>query len=401
MTIYKYTGRTSKGTLKKGTIDSISERQAIAKLREDGISIREISQSNNILHKEIYLKPQVSHKDFVVFCRQFSTLIKAGIPIVDSTGILASQLSGKQLQKTLLLVKDDIQTGTSLSEAVGKYPKVFPAIFINMIKAGEASGRLDETLERLADYFEKQYNLRKKVQSALAYPIMLTFLTFGVVIFLMTTIVPRFTDMFAQMDAELPAITKSVLVMSEFVQSFWWLLFLLLAGIITGFYIALQKSGSFRYSVSVVWLKIPLFGPLLQKSLIARMTRTLSSLFASSVPILQAITIVQRVIDHPAMEKVLTEARENLQTGGTLSEPLEKSWIFPPMVYQMTLIGERSGTLDMMLENIADFYEAEVERTVDTLKSLIEPIMIVILAAVVGVIVLAIMVPLFTLYDQL
>ncbi|WP_227396730.1 type II secretion system F family protein [Jeotgalibacillus aurantiacus] len=401
MTVYKYTGRTSKGVLKKGTIDSISEQDAKIKLREQGINAREIKPSNSILHKEIYLIPPVSQKDFVLFCRQFATLIKAGISIVESTGILANQVSGKVLKKTLWLVKDEIQSGTPFSMAVAKYPKVFPPIFINLIRAGEATGRMDETLERLASYFEKQYTLKKKVQSALAYPVLLSILTVGVVIFLMTTIVPRFTVMFEQAGSELPAITAFILSISEFIQSFWWLLVIILVVVVGGSVYLYQSNPSVRYYVSAFIIRIPLFGPLLQKALIARMARTLSSLFSSSVPILQAISIVQRVVNNPPMEKVLAEARTNLESGGRLSEPFEKSWLFPPLVHQMTAIGEKTGSLDFMLENIASFYEAEVDRSVDTLKTLIEPIMIVILAAVVGTIVLAIMIPLFSLYNQI
>ena len=217
----------------------------------------------------------------------------------------------------------------------------------------------------------------------------------------MLTIVPTFTAMFEDFGAELPFITVFVMGISEFVQGFWWLLILLPLIAVFGFNYLFKNNKSFHYQVHYFLLKMPIFGKLLQKSAIARMTRTLSSLFSSSVPILNALTIVEKVIGNPVIGKVVLESRSSLEQGSTLSAPLEKSWLFPPLVTQMTAIGEQTGSLDYMLEKIAEFYEDDVDRTVDTLKSLIEPLMIVFLAAIVGTIVLAIMVPMFSLYEQI
>ncbi len=233
------------------------------------------------------------------------------------------------------------------------------------------------------------------------YPLVLFIITIAVVIFLMLTIVPTFTAMFADFGAELPFITLFVMAISEFVQGFWWLLILLMLIVVVGFNYLFKNNKSFHYQVHYFLLKMPIFGKLLQKSAIARMTRTLSSLFSSSVPILNALTIVEKVIGNPVIGKVVLESRSSLEQGSTLSAPLEKSWLFPPLVTQMTAIGEQTGSLDYMLEKIAEFYEDDVDRTVDTLKSLIEPLMIVFLAAIVGTIVLAIMVPMFSLYEQI
>lgn len=217
----------------------------------------------------------------------------------------------------------------------------------------------------------------------------------------MLTIVPQFVSMFEDMGAELPMITRLVMGVSESLQSFWYifLIFFLIVAIIFNF--LYKKNEQFNYSVHLLLLKVPIFGKLLQKSAIARMTRTLSSLFSSSVPILQALTIVEKVIGNPVVGKVVRESRTSLEQGSTLSAPLAKSWIFPPLVTQMTSIGESTGSLDYMLEKIADFYEDDVDRTVDTLKSLIEPLMIVFLAAIVGTIVMAIMIPMFSMYEQI
>ena len=243
-----------------------------------------------------------------------------------------------------------------------------------MIRAGEATGNLDDTLERLAFYYEKQHNLKKKIQSALTYPLVLLVITIIVVIFLMLTIVPRFTAMFVDFDAELPFITVFVMAMSDWLKllvvitpahNYW--------GHLTLSYLY-KNNEKFHYSINYSLLRMPVFGKLLQKSAIARMTRTLSSLFSSSVPILQALTIVEKVVGNPVLSKVILESRSSLEKGNSLSAPLEKSWLFPPLVTQMTSIGEQTGSLDYMLSKIADFYEDDVDRTVDTLKSLIEPI---------------------------
>lgn len=401
MVVYKYIGRTSRGTVKKGIVDATNKQMAITRLRTQGINPREIEESKSILHKELSIGGKVRNQDFVIYSRQFATLIRAGVSILESTKILAEQTSSKPLKKGLQSVEEDVRSGVSFSDAASKNPKVFPALFVNMIRAGEATGNLDESLERLAFSYEKQFNLQKKVQSTMAYPLVLLFLTMVVSIFLMLTIVPQFVSMFDDMGAELPVITKMVMAVSESLQSSWYifLAFFLIVSIIFNF--LFKRNEKFNYSIHLLLLKLPVFGKLLQKSAIARMTRTLSSLFSSSVPILQALTIVEKVIGNPVVGKVVRESRASLEQGSTLSAPLAKSWIFPPLVTQMTSIGESTGSLDYMLEKIADFYEDDVDRTVDTLKSLIEPLMIVFLAGIVGTIVMAIMIPMFSIYEQI
>lgn len=401
MTVFKYSGRAKDGSHKKGIIDAPNEGKAIEVLRAKGINPREIQPSKSILHKDIGMGATVKNQDFVIYCRQFATLIRAGISIVEATGILGDQTASKPLKHALHEVEVDIRSGTPFSDAARKHSKIFPPLFINMISAGEATGSLEDTLDRLAIYYEKQYTLKKKIQSTLMYPVALLLMTVVVVIFMMIFIVPRFTSMFADFGAELPWITLFVLGMSELIQNYWWggLLLVVVVAIVL---IYLQKnSGAFRYNVSLLALKMPVFGKMLQKVAIARMTRTLSSLFSSSVPILNALTIVEKVVGNPVIGKVVLEARASLEQGGTLTAPLKKSWIFPPLVTQMTAIGEQTGSLDYMLEKIADFYEDDVDRTVDTLKALIEPLMIVVLAVVIGTIVLAIMVPMFSLFEQI
>lgn len=401
MVVFRYNGRSIEGQLKKGTIDAASKAQAIQKLREMKINPREVEESKSLLHKELSLGGKVKNQDFVIYTRQFATLIRAGVSIVESTRILADQTKSKPLKKALNNVEEDVRSGLTFSEAAAKYQNVFPAVFVNMIRAGEATGNLDTSLERLAMSMEKQFAIKKKVQSTMTYPIILLILTFGVAGFLMLTIVPQFVEMFNDMGAELPTITKVVMAISEVLQSSWYIVLLIIFIAVAIFMWLFKNNAKFNFSVYYTIMRMPVFGQLVQKSSIARVTRTLSSLFSSSVPILQALAIVEKVSGNPVVGKVLLEAKRSLEKGSTLTAPLQASWIFPPLVTQMTMIGEQTGSLDYMLEKVAVFYEEEVDRTVDTLKSLIEPLMILFLAFIVGGIVMAIMIPMFSLYEQI
>ena len=312
--------------------------------------------------------------------------------------ILAVQTESKALKRALLEVEGDLRSGRPLSEATARHKKIFSNMFINMVRAGEAGGRIDETLDRLAVYYEKQHDTKQKVISALMYPAVLTVVAIGVVIFLLVSVVPTFVDMFNDFGGELPAITKFVMGASAFMQSYWWLVMLLAAGLVFAI-MFLRNQKQSRYYFDYVLLRIPIFGKVLQKAVIARMTRTLSSLSASSVPILESMRIVEKVVDNEVIAKVIRESHDSLEQGQSLTLPMKSHWVFPPLVSQMIAIGEESGSLDAMLSKVADFYEKEVETTTDRLKSLIEPTMIIIIAALVGTIVLAIMVPMFEIYQ--
>ncbi|MEK5183671.1 type II secretion system F family protein [Solibacillus sp. FSL W7-1324] len=402
MTVFKYVGRTKMGVTQKGTIDAANKASAITKLREKGINPREIEESKSILHMDINLgSGKIKTQDFVIYCRQFATLIRAGVSLVEATNILAKQSTSKPLKKALEKVEEDVRAGIPFSDAVQKHPKVFPELFVNMMRSGEATGNIDDTLERLANSYEKSFRLIKKVQSTLTYPAMLLILIVVVVFFMLIFIVPTFVESFESMDAELPTLTVWTVALGDWLRKYWWLPIGAVVIGATVFQHLYRNNKQFNYTVHYMLLKMPIFGPLLQKTAIARLTRNLSSLFSSAVPILHALTISQKVSGNPVVGKVVLDARASLEKGSTLTEPLEKSWIFPPMVTSMTRIGESTGSLDYMLEKIADFYEEEVDRNVDTLKSLIEPLMIVMLAGAVGIIVAAIFLPMFSLYEQM
>lgn len=399
MAKFKYAGRDRKGK-KAGTIIAGSKREATQKLRDQGIRVMELTEvKQSILTKDVSIGNPVKLQHFVIYIRQFSTLLKAGVSVVDSTRILAEQTESKALKKALKDVEQDLKEGNPLSEATAKHKRIFSPMFINMIKAGEAGGNMDETLDRLAIHFEKQHQTRQKIVSALAYPVVVGFIAVAVVIFLLVSVVPTFVDMFADFGGELPAITKFVLKSSEIMQVYWYLVvlaFILFFGTIA----LLRKNKQTKYYLDYFTLRIPIFGKMLQKAALARMTRTLSSLFSSSVPILQAMSIVENVVENEVIGRVIAKSRDSLERGTSMTEPMLKHWAFPPLVTQMITIGEETGSLDSMLGKVADFYEKEVENSTDRLKSLIEPLMIVVLAGLVGTIVISIMVPMFEIFNQ-
>ncbi|WP_416729617.1 type II secretion system F family protein [Fictibacillus sp. JL2B1089] len=401
MAQFSYVGRDKSGKKRTGSVLGLSKREAVLKLKEKGIAVTEVQEMKQTLfNKEISLGSPVKSQQFVIFLRQFATLLRAGVSVVDSTSIMAAQTESKALQKVLADVEEELRQGNPLSNAMSRHRNVFPPMVINMVSAGEAGGSLDDTLDQLATYFEKQHYTKQKIISAMMYPMIVGVVAVLVVIFLLAKVVPTFAAMLEDAGGELPAITRFVLGASEFVQGFWWLLLIFLVL----FYLALliiRKNKSSRYYFDYVILKVPIFGKLLQKSALARMTRTLSSLFSSSVPILQSLSIVEKVVENEVVAKVIRESRSSLETGQRLTEPMKNHWIFPPLVTQMISIGEETGSLDEMLAKVADFYEKEVETGTDRLKALIEPLMIVFLASVVGTIVVSVMVPMFEVYKTI
>lgn len=401
MAVFQYIGRNRKGERVKGKLKAANYNEAVLKMKEKGIAIRSLTELKGILYREInVIKPNIKHKDLVIYIRQFSTLIKAGISVVDSTKILAEQTVNRVLKQTLYNIYEDIQTGKSYTEAAEKFPTIFPSMFINMMKAGEASGQIEEILERMAVYFEKQHQTRQKMKAAMSYPIILAIISIAVVIFMLAVIVPKFAGMFASFNAKLPALTLWLLNSSQFVVHYFWLFILFLLLLLLGYYL-LERSKNGSFYLDMIKLKIPVFGKIIQKAALARMTRTLSTLFASSVPILHAISIVENVVGNQVIAKILGESKNYIEEGKSIAEPMKDHWAIPPLVSQMMIIGEQSGTIDYMLEKVAEFYESEVDQATEQLKSLLEPMMIVFLAGVVGTIVAAITIPMYSVFQNI
>lgn len=399
MARYKYEGRDRK-KIRNGIAVANSRQEAVKKLRDQGIRVIDIREMpTTALQQDISFGNPVKRDQFIMFLRQFSTLMRAGVTIVDSIHILSQQVESKALRKTLSEIAEELRKGNSLSDSLAKYPKIFEPLTINLVKAGEMSGNIDDSLESLATHYDKAYQTKQKVVSAMSYPVVVGILAIGVVIFLLSSIVPMFADMFEGFGGELPMITQIVMGASDFVMGYWYLL------LMGGFAIAatiwlMRKNPRGNMILDTLLLKIPIFGKILQKSALARLTRTLSSLFSSSVPILQCLTMTEKVVGNAVMSKVILSSRDSLERGGSLTEPMRKHWAFPPLIPHMIAIGEHTGSLDHMLSKVAEFYEKEVEAETDRLKALIEPLMIVFLAALVGTIVLAIMMPMFEMFQN-
>lgn len=401
MALFEYQVKTPAGRPIKGKLTATDKPAAMDELRKRGLTVFSlVERKTSLLQIDIYIGNPVKTIHFIIYCRQFATLMRAGVSIVDATRILAEQTDSKPLRKALQEVGSSLLRGISFSQAVQEHKRIFPPLFVSMIRAGEESGNMEGTLERLAVFFEKQHTTTEKIKSALTYPITVGVMAIGAVIYLLWAIVPQFVTMFESMNAELPAITKMVLALSKSIQGQWyyWILGVLL--LVVAYQIT-KRTEKGAYALDYAKLKVPVFGKLNQKGSIAQFTRTFSSLYASSVPILQSLAIVEEVAGNKVVGRYIRSASDSLRQGKPLSEPLKKAWVFPPLVTQMIAIGEETGALDTMLSKVADFYEMDVENTVDRLKSLLEPLLIAFLAGIVGVIVAAIMLPMFSLYGNM
>ncbi|WP_214779061.1 type II secretion system F family protein [Exiguobacterium sp. s22] len=402
MAIFQYEGKLLNGKRKKGRISAVSLREAKDKLRQESILVTDLSELESTgLNKEVNLLPErVKIEHLIMYVRQFATLIRAGVPIVRATSILRVQTESKVLKKTLSQVEDDLKEGIAYSEAIKKHPRVFSNFFSSMALAGETSGNLEEALDQIGLQLQKQYDVKRKVISALTYPLVVSIVAIGVVAFLMVNVVPTFASIFGQLGGELPLITRIVVAVSDFIAAFWWLLLAIaILGVVV--FTWMLKRDRERFVIDGLLLKMPIFGTIVMKSQIALLTRSLAVLLQAAVPILTAIEITEKIVSNRVIRKGLTEAREMMAQGVPLHKPLMRNSNFPALMTQMIAVGEESGDLDSMLNEVAEFYETEVETTTDRLKSIIEPLLIVVLASVVGVIVISIVVPMFQIYSDI
>lgn len=395
---FKYEGR-DVNRPRSGIIIASNKQEAATLLKKRGIRVSSLEiQADTLLTKDISIGKPISRANFIMFLRQFSTLLRAGVTIVEAVRILVLQVDSKAFKNILTQVGEELRAGTALSEAFSHHPKAFEPICVHMLRAGEMSGTVDESLNRLADHYEKSYRTRQKVISALSYPIIVGIIAVAVVIFLLTFVVPMFVDLFESIDTELPALTKFVLAASHFSQDYWYVVVGGIGSIFLAFWL-MKRNASGQYLIDTFLLRLPIFGEIVKKSALASLTRTLSSLYSSSVPILQSLAMTESVVTNKVIAKVLHDSRKSLEKGQSLTEPMVQHWAFPPLIPHMIAIGEETGSLDDMLIKVAQFYEQEVEAATERLKALIEPVMIVILAAVVGTIVLSIMLPMFAMFE--
>jgi type IV pilus assembly protein PilC len=397
MPVFLWEGTTKKGEAKKGEMEAADELAVRALLRRQGFKSMEVRQKPKDLEEYLpFLQGGVKEKEVVVFCRIFATMISAGLPLIQCLGLLADQEQNKAFSKIIRTVKEDIEGGTSLTDALKKHPKVFDDLFTNLIAAGEAGGILDLVLGRLSTYLEKAMKLKAQVKSAMTYPIAVLVISIAVVTLLLLKVIPVFQKMFEGMGGELPGPTAMVVAMSEFVQSYWWIIFGILAAVIVGV-IQFYKTDKGRWMIDSAMLKAPIFGPVLKKVAVARFSRTLSTMMSSGVPILEGLNIVSKTAGNVVIEAALIKTRQSISEGQSIAEPLSQTDIFPPMVVQMIAVGEATGALDAMLNKIADFYDEEVDAAVAGLTALIEPIMMVFLGGVVGGMIIAMYLPIFKL----
>ena len=389
--VFEWEGKDRKGKQVRGEIRAAAESVVQASLRRQGVLPTKIKKRSTRSGKAI--KP----KDIAIFTRQFATMMKAGVPLLQTFDIVGRGNPNPSVTKLLSDIRAEVETGTALSSAFRKYPKYFNTLYCNLIEAGETAGILEALLDRLATYMEKTEAIKSKIKSALMYPIAVVVVAFVVVTIIMIFVIPAFKSVFSSFGADLPAPTLFVMAMSEYFVKYWWLIFGVIGGGIYFFMQAWQRNEKMQMVMDRLLLKVPVFGTLVEKSCVARWTRTLSTMFAAGVPLVEALDSVGGAAGNSVYLNATTSIQREVSTGTSLTNAMTNANVFPSMVLQMCAIGEESGTIDHMLGKAADFYEAEVDDMVAGLSSLLEPIIIVFLGTLIGGIVIAMYLPIFKL----
>jgi type IV pilus assembly protein PilC len=401
MPIYLWEGKNRNNIVQKGEMEASSDDLVRSNLNRLRITPTKIKKKPKDLFESVaFLQPKVTQRDVILFCRQFSTMIDAGLPIIQCMDILHAQQENATFKKMLKNIKEQVESGSTLADSLKKYPKQFDDLFVNMVSAGEAGGILDTILRRLSAYLEKAAKLKSQVKGAMTYPTVTMVIAVGVVAVILVFVIPVFQEMFSDMGGSLPPITLAVVGVSEFVKSkIHWIVI----GIII-FIFAFKKyykTEKGRKLIDATMLKLPVFGLLIRKVAVAKFTRTMGTMLSSGVAILEALDIVAKTSGNKTVEQAIYTVRSGIAEGRTMADPLAESGVFPAMVCQMISVGESTGALDAMLEKIADFYEEEVDQAVENLTSLIEPFMLVFLGVVIGTLVVAMYMPIFKMAGAL
>jgi type IV pilus assembly protein PilC len=386
---FNWVGKDKAGKLQRGEIRANGEAMVSAILRRQGITAVKIKKQG------IGRGKKIGNKDITFFTRQLATMMKSGVPLLQAFDIVGKGHRNPAVQRLMADIKADVETGSSLSQAFGKFPLLFDALFVNLVRAGEQAGILDSILDRLATYKEKILAIQGKIKSAMVYPISILVVAFIVTAVIMLFVIPAFKELFSSFGADLPAPTRIVISISNAFVEYWWAIFGTLGGGLFGFFSAWKRSTKMQFTMDRLLLKLPIFGEVLRKGTIARWTRTLSTMFAAGVPLVEALESVAGAsgnrVYYLATKKIQTE----ISTGTSLTVAMQNSEVFPHMVLQMASIGEESGSLDAMLGKIADFYEREVDDAVASLSSLMEPVILVVLGVLIGGMVIAMYLPIF------
>lgn len=400
MATYEYIAVDKMGKQKKGTMEAQNEDRVKEFVKNEGlipISVKE----QNFLNKDISLgSKKVKARDLSVFCRQFNSILAAGVTILNALQMLSEQTENKTLREVTKEVQIDVEKGESLTSAMSKHRETFPPLLIHMVEAGEASGSLEIAFERMAIQFEKQAKVQGQVKKAITYPIVVICVAIIVVIVMLVVVFPQFKDMFDSLGSDLPPITKVVIAMSNFVKNFWWLLIILLSLVVLGIQ-TFRKTPNGQLFFSRLALRVPVVNQLTVKSASATFARTMSTLLAAGIPLVNGVEIVSKIIGNVIVRDALSGTVDEIKRGVPLSVPLRESEVFPPMVHQMTRIGEETGNVEGMLEKVADYYEEEVEVTTASMTALLEPMIIIVLGVIILFILLAIYSPILGLYSAL
>lgn len=399
MAKFSWEGKTRTGQVQKGEMEAPNEAAVTATLRRQGITPSNIKARGKGLDMELKIpgfEPKISTKDLVVFTRQFSTMIDAGLPLVQCLDILSRQQDNSTFKKILLQVKEDVESGSTFAEALKKHPKAFDELYVNLVAAGEVGGILDTILNRLAAYIEKALKLKKQVKSAMTYPTTIIGIAVVVIAVILIFVIPAFEKMFADFGGALPGPTQVVINLSNFIQDYILVIIAAIVIFIWGFK-RIYKTQAGRKKIDDWALKLPIMGILIRKVAVAKFTRTLGTMMSSGVPILDGLDIVAKTAGNKTVENAIYKVRQSISEGKTIAEPLEKSGVFPPMVCQMIAVGEQSGAVDTMLNKIADFYDDEVDDAVANLTAMMEPLLMLFLGTTVGGLVIAMYLPIFKL----
>jgi len=386
--LYTWEGKDKTGKVVKGEMRAPGEASVSAHLRRQGINVSKVKKSATGSGK-------VTEKDIALFTRQLATMLKSGVPLLQAFDIVGKGHDKPAVSRLLMDIKTDVETGNSLEQAFRKFPLYFDDLYCNLIGAGEAAGILDSLLDRLATYKEKIQAIKSKIKSALFYPISIIVIAFVITAVIMIFVIPAFKELFKNFGADLPAPTLVVMAISDFFVAWWWAIFAIVGGSVYGFFYAWKRNKKMQRLMDQLMLKIPVFGPLVRKATIARWTRTLSTMFAAGVPLVEAFDSVAGAAGNAVYADATKQIQRDVTAGNSLNAAMVSTNVFPGMVLQMVAIGEESGSIDSMLSKVADFYEAEVDDAVEALSSLMEPVIMVVLGTLIGGMVVAMYLPIF------
>jgi type IV pilus assembly protein PilC len=398
MATYKYTAIID-GKTKRGTIEANSEDRAMDKLKGEGYMVTKLAEAG-AMDKDINISigGKVKAKDLTMFCKQFSSILNAGVTIIMALDMLAEQGDNKTLKDAIKAMQVSVEKGNNLADSMRMHPKVFPEILVNMVEAGEASGSLEIALVRMADHFEKDNRMQAQIKSAMTYPVIVMIVAVAVVIVCMVFVIPNFTSMFADMDMDLPVATKIMIAASDFIKTKWYVLIAVVVAIVVVINL-FKKTSTGQYFFAKLAMKVPLIGNLTIKSSAARFARTLSTLMASGIQLIDAVESVAKVMTNRIIKENLMNARDQVAKGVPLSKPIKDMGIFPPLLTQMVHIGEETGNLEDMMFRVADFFDEEVDEATKALTAAMEPLIMVFLAGIVGMIVAAVYGPMLSMYE--